>query len=201
MLIILLVVIVVIVPLNLVPYFRTGDKLKVLPWLYFFAIGAAFMMVEIVLMQKYALFIGPSVYSIAVILITLLTASGIGSRFADKVENRTAFSGIILWLLLDIFVFKHVPYVLGDLPMLLRMSVTALLIAPLGFFMGMPFPKGTLRVRELIDWGFAVNGAASVIGSTVVILVAVNFGFSASLLLAAALYLVAFAMISKKSSW
>ena len=200
-LVILIVVVVLIIPLNLIPYLKSGPKLRAIPWLYFFTIGAAFMIVEIILMQKYALFIGPSVYSIAVILITLLISSGIGSRFAARVDYRVAFLGIVGWLLLDVLVFRHIPYVMGGLAMSLRMLITAAVIAPLGFFMGMPFPKGTLRVRELIDWGFAVNGAASVVGSTAVILVAVNYGFSVSLLLAALLYLLAFAMISKKSAW
>ena len=80
-------------------------------------------------------------------------------------------------------------------------NIGALVIAPLGFFMGMPFPKAALRVGTLIDWGFAVNGAASVLGATLILLVVFAWGFTAALLIAVALYLVAGLMLSWKSAW
>ena len=55
--------------------------------------------------------------------------------------------------------------------------ITILMIAPLGFFMGMPFPRAALRVGRLVDWVFAVNGAASVLGSAGIMLVAFTWGF------------------------
>ncbi|PKK83766.1 MAG: hypothetical protein CVT49_07035 [candidate division Zixibacteria bacterium HGW-Zixibacteria-1] len=199
--IILLVVIAIIIPLNLIPYLKAGSKLRIAPWLYFFLIGMAFMAVEIILIQKYTLFIGPSVYSIIAILLTLLVCSGIGSRFADKVSNLVPFAGIIIWILLDIFLFRNLTYQLGHLTIVPRIITAMLLICPLGFFMGMPFPKGTLRVKELIDWGFAVNGAGSVLGSTLIVLAAFAYGFNAALLLGAVLYLMAFLLVSMKSAW
>jgi len=199
--IILLVVIAIIVPLNLLPYLGKGDKLRFAPWLYFFLIGAAFMGVEVVLIQKYTLFVGASVYSIATVLLVLLTASGIGSRFSGQVDNGIAFLGIVGWLLLDILVLGRVTGGLAFLPVGARVIVTALLIAPLGFFMGMPFPKGALRVGELVDWGFAVNGAASVLGATLIVFVAFTYGFTAALLAGAVLYLAAFGLISLRKSW
>jgi hypothetical protein len=82
-----------------------------------------------------------------------------------------------------------------------RVLVSALLIFPVGFLMGMPFPKGALRVRELVDWGFAVNGAASVLGATLIVLVAFTYGFTVALLCAAALYLIANLLLSLKALW
>lgn len=78
--------------------------------------------------------------------------------------------------------------------MLLRMIISSILIAPLGFFMGIPFPKGVTKVKEYLDWGFAINGAASVLGSTLIILAAMNFGITVSLLCGAVLY--GFALLS-----
>ncbi|MCK5076171.1 MAG: hypothetical protein KAR38_07325, partial [Calditrichia bacterium] len=199
--IILLIVIAFIIPLNLIPYLKKGDKLKAAPWFYFFLIGMAFMMVEIVLMQKYTLFIGPSIYSMITILLTLLFFSGIGSRFSDKIDSKIAFGGIIVWLLLDILVFKLFFSMFGGLTMFPRILISALLIAPLGFFMGIPFPKASLKVGPLVDWGFAVNGAASVLGSTLVVLIVFNFGFSFALVTGALLYLAAFGLISMEKVW
>ena len=69
--IILAVALILLTPINLLPYLYGGDKLKLVPWLYFFTIGMAFMSLEIILIQKYTLFIGPSIYSIITILFTL----------------------------------------------------------------------------------------------------------------------------------
>ncbi len=199
--IILGVVIFLIIPLNLIPYFRKGKKLKAVPWLYFFTIGMAFMMIEIVLMQKYTLFIGSSVYSTVTILLVVLVSSGTGSRFSEKVNSSVPFAGIIGFILLDIFVFGHITRALAGMDLVPRIFVTSALLFPLGFFMGMPFPKGTLKVGELIDWGFAVNGAASVLGSTIVVLIAFSFGFTFALLVSALLYLAAGLFLSVKQAW
>jgi hypothetical protein len=200
-LVILVVVLVFFIPLNLIPFLREGPKLGAVPWLYFFAIGMGFMMIEVVLIQKYTLFIGASVYSIAAVLLTLLIASGVGSRYSRAVAPAVAFLAILAWLALDILVLGHVTRALAGLTMLPRTLVTAGLIFPLGFFMGMPFPKGTLRVGELVDWGFAVNGAASVLGATLVLLVAFSYGFSASLMVGGLMYLLALILMSIRSAW
>ncbi len=199
--VILAVMIGLILPLNLLPALIPGEKLRLVPWLYFFAIGAAFMIVEVILIQKYALFIGPSVYSMATILLTLLLASGIGSRFARWVDYRIAFTAILGWLLLEVFVLPQITGALGHLTQVPRMLISALLVAPLGFFMGMPFPKGGLRVGKQIAWGLAVNGAASVLGSTGIILVAIVYGFTAALLVGAALYGAAFGLHAMRHAW
>lgn len=198
--VIALVVLVLILPLNLLPYFLKGDKLKAAPWLYFFLIGLGFMMLEVILIQKYALFIGPSVYSVSTVLLTLLFASGLGSLVAPKIDLRLVFGFILGWLLLDIFIFKQLFYLLAGLEMGPRIFISALLLFPLGFFMGMPFPKGTLRVGALVDWGFAVNGAAAVLGSTLAISVAFTFGFQMALLLGGLCYLMAF-LLALKTGW
>lgn len=201
MLIILAVVLLIIVPANLLPFLRKGPKLKAVPWLYFFAIGIAFMAVEIILIQKYGLLIGSSLHSIATVLLTLLVASGIGSRFSARVPDSVAFGAIVGWLLLDAFLFRELIYAVDGLTLAWRILMTAVFVFPLGFFMGMPFPKGTRRVGELIDWGFAVNGAASVLGSIVVLFIAFAWGFTVALVFGALVYLVAWALMSTRGGW
>ncbi len=200
--IILGIMLILILPLNLLPCLRRDKpKLRPVPWLYFFTIGMAFMAIEVILIQKYARFIGPSVYSMATVLMTLLLTSGIGSRFARNFNKHLVFLGIIAWLLLDILCLSKLTYALGGLSQVPRLIVAGLLISPLGFLMGMPFPKAGLRVGSLIDWGFAVNGAASVLGSTLIILVAFVYGFNVSLLIGALLYGIAYLLFSEKKAW
>lgn len=198
---ILALIVVVMIPLLLLPYLTSKEKLRVKPWFYFFLLGMAYMVVEIVLMQKFSLFIGASFYSIATVLLTLLVASGIGSRFSEKFRNLTVFGLIALLLAFIIVTFDLITHNLSGLPIFWRSVVTAILIFPLGFFMGMPFPKGGLRVKELIDWGFAVNGIASVLGSTAIMLVVFAWGFNAALIIGGCLYLLAFMLIRKPAGW
>ena len=200
-LMILAVSLVLVVPLNLLPYLKAGPVLKAVPWLYFFLLGMGFMMVEVVLIQQYTLLIGPSIYSLVTILTTLLLFSGIGSRLSAAFDDRVPFLGIAFLLLVNILIFPWVAATFGGMTLAPRMTVAALLIAPLGFFMGMPFPKGGRRVGDLIDWGFAVNGTASVIGSTLIILVAFMAGFRVALLLGGLVYLLAGALLARKSAW
>jgi hypothetical protein len=193
---ILAVCIVIILPLNLIPFMRKGDKMKALPWLYFFAIGMGYMMIEVVLIQQYSLFIGSTIYSLALVLGVLLIASGIGSRYSLRCPVKLVFLGIVCWLLADIFIFRQMFYLLEGLPLIGRLAVGALLIAPMGFLMGMPFPKAASTIPQFVDWAFAVNGSASVIGSAAIILVASSFGYSVALGIAMATYGLAYMLYS-----
>ena len=195
------IVTLIAIPVNLIPYFREGPRLLPVPWLYFFCIGIAFMAVEIVLIQQYSLMIGPSLYSVAAVLLTLLVACGIGSRFAGSMSDRTTFLSIVGWIVLDALFFGYVSNWAGHYEMGIRIVIAAMLIFPLGFFMGMPFPKGALRVGELIDWGFAVNGTASVLGSVLVLMIAFAWGFSIALLFAALIYSVAYVLFGASNAW
>jgi hypothetical protein len=201
LLIVLGVVGVLMIPLVLLPYLTSREKLPAAGWLYFLLIGMAFMSVEVILIQKYTLFVGASTYSTATVLLTLLIAAGVGSRFAACVAVRTAFLAIVAWLLLDVTVFPAVTGALSALPVLARILVTACLLAPLGFYMGMPFPRGVLRVGPLVDWGFAVNGVGSVLGATLIVLCAFTFGFRLALLAGAGLYLAAFGLLAAERLW
>jgi hypothetical protein len=193
-LIVLAVCLIFIVPLNLLPYLRKGEKLAAAPWMYFFAIGMGYMMIEVILIQQYALFIGSTIYSVALVLTTMLVFSGIGSRHSSLCSHKILFPAIALWLLADVFIFTRLFYLLGDWQFLPRIILSGILIAPAGYFMGMPFPKAASKVPNLVDWAFAVNGSASVIGSVIVILIASSFGYSFALATAMVMYLFAHAM-------
>ncbi|MGE5350611.1 MAG: hypothetical protein ACM3P0_00910, partial [Acidobacteriota bacterium] len=198
---ILLIICLLVLPLMLLPYLKKSEKLRAAPWLYFFTIGAAFMIVEVVLIQRYTLFIGASSYSFVVILLTLLLCSGIGSRFSSRFSDRAPFYFIVILLLLEVLLFRPFTDLLTGFSLMPRVFISMILIAPLGFFMGMPFPKAAQKVGELIDWGFAVNGVASVIGSTAIILITINYGFNLALVLGALLYFSAYLLMNRAKTW
>ncbi|MEZ4649327.1 MAG: hypothetical protein R3E97_11215 [Candidatus Eisenbacteria bacterium] len=202
---ILAVVVLLALPLTLLPYVIRRQPmdwaLGGAAWLYFFLIGAGFMIVEVVLIQKHALLVGPSAYSVATILLALLVGSGIGARYSVKIRPRTAFVAIATLLLAQVLLFTPAARFTIGLPIPVRMATSALLVAPLGFFMGMPFPIGALRVREKIDWGFAVNGVGAVVGSTAILLVAMEFGLDAALLVGVVTYGMAYLLLASRRGW
>jgi hypothetical protein len=81
------------------------------------------------------------------------------------------------------------------LPDALRIVISAVLIAPMAFFMGMPFPLGLARVQasdaRLVPWAWAINGCASVTGAVLATLLAIHVGFTVVVVVALMLYGVA----------
>ncbi len=197
MLILIAVVLLIMVPINLLPYLKYGKQFPFSSWLYYFMIGMGFMGVEAILIQKYSLFLGASVYSVATILLSLLISSGIGAAFSDKFEYKHIFMAIVGFIVIDSMVYSQLIYLLGDLSLTLRIVLTVFFMAPLGFFMGMPFPKMSKKVGNFVDWGFSVNGAASMLGSTLMVLVSFDLGFNNSLLIASMFYVIAYLLTNR----
>jgi hypothetical protein len=83
-----------------------------------------------------------------------------------------------------------------------RIAVSLALIAPLAFFMGMPFPLGLSRLSNasprLVPWAWGVNGCASVLGAVLAQVLAVHFGFTAVILAAVLAYLVAASAFARR---
>jgi len=197
--IIIMVVIFLIFPITIIPYFKKGPHLTFKHYSYFALIGFAYMSVELILMQQFTLLVGPSVYSISAILVTLLITSGIGSRYSSAFDTKMVFFVILAWLFLDMVLFKYYIFLFGDFQQSVRIFWTIILVSPLGFFMGMPFPRGVRHVGPLVDWSFAVNGVASVLGSTVTILVVITSGYTIGLGVAMLCYAGAGLMMVTKS--
>ncbi len=79
------------------------------------------------------------------------------------------------------------------------MLVTVCMIAPAGFLMGIPFPTGLTRCRkaypQAVRWAWALNAAASVLGSAAAICLAIYIGLRATVLTGALLYLAALSVV------
>jgi MFS family permease len=169
---------------------------------YFAALGLAYLLVEVALMQKFILYLGHPTYALAVVLFTLLLSSGVGAALsewipADKVEGRLrvvmgvlAFAAAALMVAAPRLFHETLAW-----PLLSRALVSAAAIAPLGIMMGMPFPLGVRLVSydhpRGVGWMYAVNSAASVFGSVAAMLIALHWGFSAAVAAGLALYVVA----------
>ena len=177
---------------------------------YFFLLGLAFLFVEIAFIQKFILFLSHPLYSVAVVLSAFLIFAGIGSICSKQITERVkqyerspiaivvaCIAAItLIYLLLLPALFQQ----LIGLADGIKVSLSFLLIAPLAFCMGMPFPIGLNRLADrapdFIPWAWGINGFASVISASMATLLAIEFGFTVVLLLALGLYAVA-AVISR----
>lgn len=199
---VIIVTLVFLIPVNILPYLRKNvKKLRPMPWLYFFFIGMGFMATEVILIQKYTLLVGSPAYSIVTILVAVLISSGIGSFLSKRINTQLAFAAVILLLLIDAFILGYLIDIFGTMSLIPRILMTVLMILPLGFFMGMPFPAGASKAGRLVDWGFAVNGAGSVLGSAFAVLLAISYGFTAALLFASLCYILAMVIFKKAKNW
>jgi hypothetical protein len=82
-----------------------------------------------------------------------------------------------------------------------RIAFAVLLIAPVGILLGMPLPGG-LRLlaadrADIIPWGWGINGAFSVVGATLAVFIAMNWGFSVTLMSAAVVYAIAALLLQR----
>jgi hypothetical protein len=170
-------------------------KTGLLALLYFIAVGFGYILVEISLIQRFVLFLGHPTYALTVVVFLLLLSSGAGSVAARRwitVPSRvlllpTVIAGLIV---LNVVVLPWLLPAAVGLPFMIKLILSAVVLAPLGFLMGMPFPTG-LRLVQTVEWAWALNAAASVLGSVMAMVIAIHFGLTITLLCAAVAYVLA----------
>jgi len=165
---------------------------------YFFCLGLAFLFIEIAFIQKFILILHHPLYAVTVVLSTFLLSAGAGSYFSARLPNPSAMLPIAAIALLSIgysLGFEFIAEFLLKTGSLSRYLVSIILIAPLGFCMGMPFPLALAKISQtapaLIPWAWGINGCASVISAILATLIAMQFGFTVLIFLAVVLYGVA----------
>lgn len=177
-------------------------------FLVFFAgIGVGFIFLEIAMIQKLTLLLGQPLYSIVVTLLSILIFTGLGSFLSARWlaggvgRARLIPLGIAaVTAAIVLFGTPIVDLVIGQ-GLAVRAAVAALLIAPMALLLGMPFAHGIGLLQKInpafVPWAWAVNGSATVVGSVVTVIVSMNFGFHAVLMIAAVIYAVAFLAVDK----
>ena len=162
---------------------------------YFACLGIAFIAVELALLQHLTLLLGHPIFTLSILLFTLLASGGLGSWASGRFPLRPVCLGVALVSALYALALPRLVPALLPLPLAARIAIAIALVAPLGFLMGMPFPKG-LRASGQgpfpappLYWG--LNGLFSVLGSLATMVTAVIFGFTWAMLGGAAFYALA----------
>jgi len=170
------------------------------PWLaYFGALGAGFMLLEVALLQQFVLLLGHPVYSLTVTLFSLLLGTGLGSLISRRISPERVKPVTLRAVLAVAAVALLAPTLIPALinlaipwPLWLRILTAVGILLPLGLLLGIPLPGGMRLLAahrpEIIPWGWGLNGAFSVIGATLAVFVAMNWGFSTALLAGGMVY-------------
>jgi predicted membrane-bound spermidine synthase len=162
-------------------------------FVYFTSLGIGYMLVELSIAHRFVLYLGYPTLSLSVVLFSFLLSSGVGSLtgpylFKGSLSRRAFIAGALVVAVLIIYYFvlsgileSTLIYSTG-----VKSLLAFLIIAPLGFFMGMPFPAGLHMLKnfhsEAVPWMWGINGVASFIGAMLTIMIAFRGGFHLNLL-------------------
>ena len=162
---------------------------------YFASLGVGFIAVELALLQHLTLLLGHPIFTLSILLFTLLAFGGLGSMSSGRFRLGPVCLGVAALAVVYALALPRVVPALLHLPLGARIAIAILLVAPLGFLMGMPFPRGLQSTGRgpfpLPPFYWGLNGIFSVVGSMATMVTAVLFGFTWAMLGGAAFYLVA----------
>jgi len=140
----------------------------------------------------------------------------------QKWSLRLPLAAIVIALTMYTFALPGLLASGVGLPFAVKLLVSAAILVPLGLVMGMPFPTGLRALAQaapsfsghpddspsstrvalpesgsgdnVVEWAWALNAAASVLGSVGAILIAVNLGLKTTLASSVVAYLAAWAL-------
>src|SRR5438270_3760640 len=192
---------------------RRRERSSPLALFYFVAVGLGYILVEIAFIQRFVLFLGHPTYALTVVIFLLMLSSGAGSLYSRLWLPRADMAWlplllVIAALLADVVFLPSRLAALVGLAFGYRLVISAVLLVPLGFVMGMPFPTGLRALAaaaskefsnetsdNAVEWAWAMNAAASVLGSVLAMVIAIQFGLTITLACGAAAYLLALAFV------
>jgi len=162
-------------------------------------IGVGFMTIEIALLQRMSVFLGHPVYSLSIVLFSIILSTGLGSLISDRFPLNTS-KKLVLWAAVTGAYFLLLPVFLPAITLAFdgaslptRALWCVLVIAPGGMLMGWGFPTG-MRLVTRVDgkptpWFWGVNGASGVLASSMAVGISIAMGITATMIIGAVCYL------------
>lgn len=166
---------------------------------YFMLLGSGFMLIETALIQTLVLYLGYPVLTLSTLLFAVLISGSLGSLFTQRCSKASlprvvmaAAAGAVAYGALSTYLFPAVVSATLSWGIMWRALITIIMLFPLGFCMGMPFPIG-LRIAgewsaHAVPWLWGINGLMSVVGSVAAMSMAKLWGFSHVLMTGWAVY-------------
>jgi SAM-dependent methyltransferase len=178
---------------------------------YYSGLGLGYMLIEIYLIQRLGVFLSNPTYSTSIVITVMLIFSALGNLSSALVKK---FRTLVVPLACALVAGGLLFYIFGlgeflgrfhSAPLLTRIYVSTLIIAPVAFFMGFPFPNGldTLQKNKphLLPWAWGMNGGLSVAGSALARVLAVSSGFSGLLALGIGVYILVGILYPSNRGW
>ena len=168
----------------------------------FFGLGAGFMLLEIVLMQRWSQILGHPNHAVSTVLGTILVASGIGSRIFAPLTSRRPMTAITIamiavwaWVIVSTDKTPEIVASVLEADTTMQLLTAIAWLTPLGLFLGIPFPSAMAVLEkgapDVAPWAWASNGLASVVASLAAVPLSMRFGLANTLLAGAGCYVVA----------
>ena len=176
---------------------RRGALLGLLPHMFTVALtGLGYLLIEIVLIQRYELFLGSPVATFSSVVGTLLVFSGLGSLWSRRISKKGVYyclGIIILLLILYHFLAPAFFSLAAQLSLPVKIILAVVSIAPLGFFTGIPFPyvlrSGKVEVSgSVAAMLFAVNAAFMALAVPLAFNISTNWGLAVTFLIGIFIY-------------
>jgi hypothetical protein len=165
------------------------------------------MLIEISMIQRFALLLGFPTLSLSVSLCTLLVATAVGARCSGAVHRlpgglATVTTALIVLAGVYMLTSDAITEAALTWSQGLRIALVFVLLFPIGLLLGTFLPSGMKAVvatadrsgadqGRLVAWCWAVNGFFSVLGASLTTVVSMAFGFDRAVLAGLILYVVA----------
>jgi len=176
---------------------RRGALLGLLPHMFTVVLtGLGYLLIEIVLIQRYELFLGSPVATFSSVVGTLLIFSGLGSLWSRRISKKGLYYSLGIIILLLVLYQYAAPSFFSfaarfSLPVKVILAVVS--IAPLGFFTGIPFPyvlrSGKVEASEsVVAMLYALNAAAMALAVPLAFNISTNWGLAITFLIGIFIY-------------
>jgi MFS family permease len=148
------------------------------------------MLIELSQVQRFSITLGHPIYALAVVLFTLFLATGLGSvsfgKLCDLTKNQLHMLLVAVLVVTAIFglATPTLVHALAPESTAVRIGASVASLFPVGFVLGLGFPAG-MRLgfkhgQNLTAWLWGINGAASVLGSVLSVVLSMFVGISMS---------------------
>ena len=161
--------------------------------------GMGYFLIEVVLIQRYEIFLGSPIVTFSSVLGTLLIFSGLGSLWSGRIGSRwlwIALGALLVFLILHL---RWIPALLAMgafLTLPWKATLAVISIAPLAFFMGVPFPYVLRGAKAQFSdsaaaFLFAINAGASALAVPLALNMSTAWGLGAVFQVSILIYLAA----------
>lgn len=187
---------------------QPAEKTNLKTWsvvLYFASLGMGFILIELSLLQKFILLLGNPTTTFAILLFTILIASGIGSQISTRlVQYNTRnllfiIAGILVVGALYVVFLPEVIYSVIAEEFEIKVIISVGLLFPIGLLMGMPLPTVMRLLKShkptRVPWMWAINGSFSVLGAVLSVAIGILYGSSYAMILGISIYFIALCVV------